>query len=139
GFIADGYGRNKRLGAVCVSYGVGTLSLANAIASSLTEKVPVIIINGGPSFKDKELEKNIGSLFSHSNGRPNSDYNIFKELTVDSHIINDLNNAKQAIDECFFNSFYRLGPVYLEIPQDLWKKEIPNLKKPVKTENYIKE
>ena len=36
GYAADGYGRGKGIGVVCVSYGVGTLSLVKAVAGGFT-------------------------------------------------------------------------------------------------------
>jgi indolepyruvate decarboxylase len=41
GYAADGYARTKGLGAVAVSYGVGTLSMINAIAGAHVERSPV--------------------------------------------------------------------------------------------------
>src|ERR1700710_2348117 len=53
GYIADGYGRFAPMAAVAVSYGVGNLSMINAIASAYTEKVPMIVLNGGPTAKEQ--------------------------------------------------------------------------------------
>jgi alpha-keto-acid decarboxylase len=49
GYAADGYGRLRGLSAVVTTFGVGELSLANAIAGSYAEHVPVVHIVGGPS------------------------------------------------------------------------------------------
>ena len=49
GYAADGYARTKGLGAVSVAYGVGTLSMINAIAGAYVERSPVLVINGGPT------------------------------------------------------------------------------------------
>src|SRR6202158_36538 len=49
GYAADGYARTKGLGAVSVAYGVGTLSMINAIAGAYVERSPVVVINGGPT------------------------------------------------------------------------------------------
>lgn len=124
GYIADGYGRSGGFGAVCVSYGVGTLSLVNAIASAFTERVPVIIINGGPTQEDLRIERELGSLFSHSTGGDQTDLNIFRQITVFSEILNDLAKTKEYIDVAFFKAKIEQRPVYLEIPQDCWDKKI---------------
>jgi hypothetical protein len=45
GFAADAYARVNGMGAVCVTYGVGALSLANSIAGAYAEKSPVVLIS----------------------------------------------------------------------------------------------
>src|ERR1700751_571318 len=45
GYAADGYARTRGLGAVSVSYGVGTLSMINAIAGAQVERSPVVVVN----------------------------------------------------------------------------------------------
>ncbi|MCM4161473.1 alpha-keto acid decarboxylase family protein [Antarcticibacterium flavum] len=124
GYIADGYGRKGGIGAVCVSYGVGTLSLVNAVASAFTERVPLIVINGGPSKEDLRIELELGCLFSHSTGSPQTDLNIFKSITVYSEIISQPQNAQKIIDEAFRMAIFFNRPVYIEIPQDNWDKVI---------------
>lgn len=56
GYAADGYGRLRGLAAVVTTFGVGELSLANAIAGSYAEHVPVVHIVGGPS-KDAQATR----------------------------------------------------------------------------------
>lgn len=124
GYIADGYGRSGGFGAVCVSYGVGTLSLVNAIASSFTERVPVVIINGGPTKEDLRLEREFGSLFSHSTGADQTDLNIFRHITVYSEVLSDLAKTKEFIDVAFLTAKTEQRPVYLEIPQDYWGEKL---------------
>ena len=48
GFAADAYARVTGLGAVCVTYCVGGLSLCNAIAGAYAEKSPVVVSSGSP-------------------------------------------------------------------------------------------
>lgn len=56
GYAADGYGRLRGISAVVTTFGVGELSLANAIAGSYAEHVPVVHIVGGPS-KDAQATR----------------------------------------------------------------------------------
>ncbi|WP_144209382.1 alpha-keto acid decarboxylase family protein [Mycobacterium tilburgii] len=49
GYAADGYGRLRGMSAVVTTFGVGELSVTNAIAGSYAEHVPVVHIVGGPS------------------------------------------------------------------------------------------
>src|SRR2546426_455266 len=54
GFAADAYARVRGLGAVCVTYCVGGLKLANTTAEAFAEKSPVVIISGAPGIKERE-------------------------------------------------------------------------------------
>ncbi|MCQ4360759.1 alpha-keto acid decarboxylase family protein [Mycobacterium gordonae] len=56
GYAADGYGRLRGMSSVVTTFGVGELSLANAIAGSYAEHVPVVHIVGGPS-KDAQATR----------------------------------------------------------------------------------
>jgi indolepyruvate decarboxylase len=53
GFAADAYARINGLGAVCVTYCVGGLSLCNSIAGAYAEKSPVVVISGAPGLRER--------------------------------------------------------------------------------------
>jgi len=53
GFAADAYARVHGMGAVCVTYGVGGLSVANSIAGAYAEKSPVVMISGAPGLVER--------------------------------------------------------------------------------------
>ncbi len=46
GFAADAYARLRGLGAVCITYAVGGLKVANAVAQGFAERSPVVVISG---------------------------------------------------------------------------------------------
>ena len=48
GFAADAYARLHGMGAVCVTYCVGGLSVCNSIAGAFAEKSPVVVLTGSP-------------------------------------------------------------------------------------------
>lgn len=52
GYAADGYARPCGVGACVVTFTVGALSLANAIAGGYSENLPVICIAVGPNTND---------------------------------------------------------------------------------------
>ena len=120
GYIADGYARNGQIAALCVAYGVGTLSLANPLAGAYAEKLPMILINGGPTTEEEAIENKHNSIFLHSTGTESSDYNVFKHITAYSTIIKHPNEAKAKIDEALKIAVEKSQPVYLEIPSDFW-------------------
>ena len=53
GFAADAYARVNGIGAVCVTYCVGGLSLCNSIAGAYAEKSPVVVISGAPGLGER--------------------------------------------------------------------------------------
>src|SRR5215203_2122280 len=53
GFAADAYARLRGIGAVCVTYGVGGLKLANTTGQAYAERVPVVVISGAPSMAER--------------------------------------------------------------------------------------
>src|SRR5262249_11096248 len=53
GFAADAYARIRGLGAVCVTYCVGGLKVANPTAEAYAEKSPVVIISGAPGTNER--------------------------------------------------------------------------------------
>lgn len=124
GYIADGYGRFAGMGAVAVSYGVGSLSMINAIASAYTEKVPMIILNGGPTAGEQSDQDQYGILFSHSTGQRHSDLEAFKNVTVAAAIIDDMSQAQRVIADLFRQAKLAPGPVYLEVANNRWNTEI---------------
>ena len=53
GFAADAYARVNGMGALCVTYGVGGMSVANSIAGAYAEKSPVVMISGAPGMGER--------------------------------------------------------------------------------------
>ena len=53
GFAADAYARVNGMGALCVTYCVGGLSVCNSIAGAYAEKSPVVLITGSPGLRER--------------------------------------------------------------------------------------
>jgi indolepyruvate decarboxylase len=53
GFAADAYARVRGMGALCVTYCVGGLSVCNSIAGAYAEKSPVVMITGSPGLRER--------------------------------------------------------------------------------------
>ncbi len=67
GFAADGYSRaTGRISAICVTYGAGGHNMVNPVAGSFAERVPILVIGGGPG----EEERRLGATWA--NRRPPS-------------------------------------------------------------------
>ena len=79
GYAADAYARVHGLGAVCVTYCVGGLSLCNSIAGAFAEKSPVIVISGAPGIR----ERNNDPLLHHKVRDFNTQREIFEKIDTD--------------------------------------------------------
>jgi pyruvate decarboxylase len=66
GYAADGYARQRGVGACVVTFTVGGLSIINAIAGAYSENLPVICIVGGPNTNDYGTNR----ILHHTIGLP---------------------------------------------------------------------
>lgn len=122
GYAADGYARTRGLAAVSVTYGVGMISLLTAIAGAYVERSPIVIINGGPSAEDLRLQRDLGTLFSHSTGHEKSDLTMFREVTEYAARVENPDDAPDIVDKAITLAKTRQRPVYIEIAKEVWGK-----------------
>ncbi len=115
GYAADGYARLTGLGAAVVTYGVGGLSILNAVAGAYAERVPMIIISGAPPGSRRES----GALVHHLISGYDLQLDIFKKVTIDAVILRDAGSAPAAIDRVISNAILHKLPVYIELPADI--------------------
>lgn len=123
GYAAEGYARYRGIGAVSVQYGVGTLSVINAIAGAYVERNPVVVITASPSIDDRKIIADTGALFHHSTGNYNSNQVIFESVTVASGILSDPEMAPTIIDAALACAIKEKRPIYLEAWQNVWGAE----------------
>jgi indolepyruvate decarboxylase len=116
GYAADGYARIKGVGAVCTTYGVGELSVINAIAGAYAEHLPVFHLVGAPTMATQSSRK----LVHHTLG--NGEYNLFRRMTepvVVAHAVMSPENAAYETERLIYEALYHRRPVYLAFPSDL--------------------
>src|SRR5512136_1329778 len=114
GFAADAYARVKGLGAVCVTYCVGGLKVANTTAEAFAEKSPVVVISGAPGMKEREKNP----LLHHKVREFDTQKKVFEQLTVASTVLSDPQTAFQEIDRVIHAALRFKRPVYIELPRD---------------------
>jgi indolepyruvate decarboxylase len=114
GFAADAYARVRGLGAVCVTYCVGGLSCCNSIAGAYAEKSPVVVLTGSPGVSERERNP----LLHHKVRDFDTQFEVFKQLTVASAVLADTETAFAEIDRVLGAAIRYKRPVYLEIPRD---------------------
>ncbi|MBI3851707.1 MAG: alpha-keto acid decarboxylase family protein [Verrucomicrobia bacterium] len=115
GFAADAYARVKGLGAVCVTYCVGGLKVANTTAEAFAEKSPVVVISGAPGMKEREKNP----LLHHKVREFDTQKKVFEQLTAASTVLSDPQTAFQEIDRVLHTALRYKRPVYIELPRDL--------------------
>ncbi len=115
GFAADAYARLKGLGAVCVTYCVGGLKVANAVAQAYAEKSPVVVISGAPGIREHRRD----ALLHHMVRGFDTQLRVFEQLTVASAVLDNPETAAGEIDRVLAAARRQSRPVYLEIPRDM--------------------
>jgi TPP-dependent 2-oxoacid decarboxylase len=115
GFAADAYARTSGLGAVCITYCVGGLKVANTTAQAFAEKSPVVVISGAPGTNER-IKK---PLLHHRVRDFDSQLKVFEQLTVASTVLNNSEIACSEIDRVFSACLRYKRPVYIELPRDM--------------------
>ena len=115
GFAADAYARVRGLGALCVTYCVGGLKVANTTAEAFAEKSPVIVISGAPGVKERAKNP----LLHHKVRDFNTQKKVFDELTVASTVLEDPRMAFEEIDRVLSAALRYKRPAYIELPRDM--------------------
>ncbi|MCJ7581855.1 MAG: thiamine pyrophosphate-binding protein, partial [Candidatus Aminicenantes bacterium] len=120
GFAADAYARINGIGAVCITYCVGGLKVANTTAQAFAEKSPVIVVSGSPGISERVKNP----LLHHKVKDFDTQKKIFEELTIASTVIDDPHTAMTEIDRVIHAVEKFKLPGYIEIPRDMVHKTI---------------
>jgi TPP-dependent 2-oxoacid decarboxylase len=115
GYAADAYARLHGVGGVCITYGVGGFSVFNAVAGAFAERVPLIIISGGPRVPQEQSRV----LLHHTIGDMNLQYKIYEHIMAAAVVLKDPEEAPDQIDRTIAACLKSRLPVYIEIPMDI--------------------
>jgi len=121
GYAADAYARVNGIGAVCVTYCVGGLSLCNSIAGAYAEKSPVVVISGAPGVE----ERRANPLLHHRVRDFNTQREVFQKIIVADADLGDPLTAFREIDRCLDACVRYKRPVYLGLPRDRVQSRCP--------------
>lgn len=110
------------MGAVISAFGVGELSLINAIAGAYSEYVPVVNIVGQPS----TISQANGMLVHHTLG--NGDFTVFSRMAAEvscySALLMDPHQIATQIDSALRECYVKSRPVYLTLPTDVVQMKV---------------
>nr|GMD23850.1 pyruvate decarboxylase 2-like [Ipomoea batatas] len=117
GYAADGYARQRGVGACVVTFTVGGLSVINAIAGAYSENLPVICLVGGPNTNDYGTNR----ILHHTIGLPDfsQEFRCFQTVTCYQALINNLDDAHEQIDTAISTALKESKPVYVSISCNL--------------------
>lgn len=115
GFAADAYARLNGLGAVCVTYCVGGLSVCNSVAGAFAEKSPVVVISGAPGLN----ERHNNPLLHHKVREFRTQMEVFEKLCIAGTELTDPLTAFAEIERVLDAADRFKRPVYIEIPRDM--------------------
>ena len=142
GYAADGYARAATqiarhrslpfaptIGAVFTTYGVGELSVINAIAGSYAESIPVVHLVGTPSRKAM-ARGDPGRPIHHSLADGNMEIwaEMAKNVTCAQAYLHKHDSgvaAAEVLDDVLEQAISKSKPVYASIPSDLVDAEVP--------------
>jgi indolepyruvate decarboxylase len=116
GFAADAAARVAGgLGVAVVTYGAGALNTLNPVAAAYAEKSPLVLISGAPG----QREGRGGLLLHHQVKRLDSQHAIYREVTCDQALLQDMADAPAEIARVLRSCLTHSRPVYLELPRDM--------------------
>ncbi len=115
GYAADGYARMNGMAGAVVTYGVGGLSIVNAVAGAYAEQVPMLVVSGAPPARRRES----GALVHHLVDNYQLQFDVFKKITAAAALLTDPETAPDEIDRVISQCMARKLPGYLELPADM--------------------
>lgn len=120
GFAADAYARVAGVGCVMVTYNVGALKIANAVACAYSERSPLIVISGSPGLGERKE----GMLLHHMVRSFESQKEVFERWTCDQAVLENPATAGYEIDRVIESMKTYKRPVYIELPRDVAKMSL---------------
>lgn len=114
-YAADGYAREKGLGAVAVTYGVGILATMAALGSANAEGVPVVVIGGAPGMSERDSRR-IHHMPSPDMASP---FRMMQEIAPHCVLLDDPDEAYDQIDWLLRGVHDTMMPGYIELPRDM--------------------
>lgn len=115
-YAADGYARERGLGVAAVTFGVGILAPMAAIGGANVERVPLVLVGGGPGMQERD-GRQIHHMPSDDMAAPRR---MMSEIVAEAVLLDDPALAYERIDGALDTALRRLRPVFIEVPRDLF-------------------
>lgn len=115
GFAADAYARLQGFGVVAVTYSVGGLKAANAVANAWAEQVPLLLISGAPGVAERADDP----MLHHRVKDFDTQLKVFTDLTCAQAVLDSRHSAADEIDRVIRTMRAQQRPGYIEVPRDM--------------------
>jgi indolepyruvate decarboxylase len=125
GYAADGYARTEGLGAASVAYGVGALSMTNAITGAVVERSPVVVANGEPTPGVLSNPDQFDVVPSHPIGQDATDLSACKLVTTSAARAGTVAEVAPLVDAAIASAIRTKHPSYIEINMGIWDSACP--------------
>ncbi|TIA81652.1 hypothetical protein E3P98_01887 [Wallemia ichthyophaga] len=140
-YASDAYARTcKNMATLITTQGVGELSAINGVAGSMAERLPIFHIVGVAATSVMKSSK----VLHHTLASTDSSYSAFantaREITSAQALLSSSEGAGGEIDRLIVHAISNCKPVYLTLPSDLVKSQIPAapLKTPLPSAHEIR-
>ncbi len=124
-FMADGYARvSGNLGVCCGTAGPGTTNLITGVAAAFKDSIPMLVLTA--QVPTTSFGKG-GAQESTGENRSFSTTELLKPITKSSLMVLSADNLSFVIRSVLRNALHpRMGPVHLNLPVDILKREVPS-------------
>jgi indolepyruvate decarboxylase len=120
-YAADGYARERGLGAVATTFGVGALATVAALGGANAERVPVALVGGAPGRGERD-----GRRLHHTPGDDlDAPRRAIAQVTCATVVLDDPDTALSDVERTLERCLHEHRPVYLELPRDLVDAPVP--------------
>jgi indolepyruvate decarboxylase len=108
------------------------LNLLNPVACAYAEQSPLLVVSGGPEVAMRRPEVYLHHVVKSFE----SQINVFREVTVDAAILDDVADAPGVIDRVLRTVISQKRPGYLEIPRDRVHSIVPEPTGPIAADPF---
>jgi pyruvate decarboxylase len=112
------------------TYGVGELSVINAVAGAYSENVPLVHLVSTPSRKAMNAGEDLRRPVHHM--MPGRGMEVYAEMAkavtcaqANLHWIGRMDEAAEAFDEVLETAVMQSLPVYVSVGSDMWEQGVP--------------
>lgn len=130
-YAADGYARQKDVGCLLTTYGVGELSALNGIAGARAEHVPLVSLAGAPPQYATEFRWNL-----HHSLADGDFANMLDSIAPFTEVATRVSpmNVVEEFDRALHTCLREKRPVHIQIPSDITHLTIEVPDEPFSTE-----
>ena len=125
---AEAYARySGKMAAVCVTSGPGATNAITGVMGAYVDSVPMIVISGNVRYETSVYKTGLPLRYR---GLQEFDIiNSVKNMTKYTYYLDDPEKCIYEVEKAFYTAMNsRRGPVWIDVPLDIQRSEIPDRK-----------